>query len=62
MLDDPNVSWMKRLVRVKRHPEWGVARVMRWFPAGGGQPERLRIMAQNEPAPKLVTVTDVELV
>lgn len=62
-LDDPNLHWLKRAVRVKSHPEWGEARVLRWYPATGGEPERLRVMPEGATArPQLVAVTDVELV
>ena len=62
-LDDPNLTWLKRAVRVKTHPEWGEARVLRWYPAVGDEPERLRVMPEGSAArPQLVAVTDVELV
>ncbi|MFC1611592.1 hypothetical protein ACFL6C_11590 [Myxococcota bacterium] len=61
-LDDPNLTWLRRVVRVKSHPEWGIGRVLRWFPSMGDQPERLRIMPENNSKPQLVDVTDVELV
>ena len=60
-IDDPAVEWMKRSVRVKAHPEWGQARVIRWFPADGDQPERLRIMTRALLAPQIVAVADVEI-
>ncbi|OGQ89978.1 MAG: hypothetical protein A2289_17190 [Deltaproteobacteria bacterium RIFOXYA12_FULL_58_15] len=60
-LDDPNVDWLQREVRVKGHPEWGVSRVIRWFPAQGEQAEQLRIMPEKGGAPRVVSVTDVEL-
>jgi hypothetical protein len=61
-LDDPNLRWLQQQVRVKNHPEWGVARVMRWYPASGERPELLRIMPQSVRAAQIVAVTDVELV
>jgi hypothetical protein len=61
-LDDPNRSWLQRRVRVRSHPEWGVARVVRWYPATAGQPERLRIFAPGMRAQELVQASDVELV
>ena len=60
-LDDPRFNWLQQVVRVKDHPEWGMARVVRWFPAQGQLPERLRIMAENVTAPQLVLVSQVEL-
>ena len=61
-LDDPSKDWLQRTVRVKAHPEWGVAQVLRWFPASGGMGQRLRIMAANNPAPQVVFVRDIDVV
>jgi len=61
-LDDPGRQWMQHWVRVKTHPEWGLARAVRWFPAEGGAPERLRIMTEQLRQPLLVDVADVNLV
>jgi len=61
-LDDPGQHWMQSQVRVKEHPEWGVACVVRWYPSSGSQPERLRVMARNLRAARLVTVDQVERV
>jgi hypothetical protein len=62
-LDDPHVDWLQRTVRVKGHPEWGEARVLRWYPRVGETPERLRVMPVGAAArPQLVSVADVELV
>ena len=61
-LDDPNQDWLQRVVRVTAHPEWGDARVLRWYPAAAGQAQRLRIKPINNPAPQVVSVLDVEVV
>lgn len=60
-LDDPSREWLRRVVRVKSRPEWGVARVIRWYPATEGRPETLRVMAQGVRSQQLVSVDDVEL-
>lgn len=60
--DDPTRQWLQRIVRVRTHPEWGKARVLRWYPASGGQPQRLRIMAEAHPAPQIVPLAQVEIV
>ena len=60
--DDPTRVWLQRTVRIKSRPEWGLARVLRWYPASGTQPQRLRIMAQGIAAPQVVPLTDVEVV
>lgn len=60
--DSPTQQWMRQRVRVNTHPEWGVGRVLRWFPAGGGLPARLRILCENLRAPRIVSTTDVEIV
>jgi hypothetical protein len=61
-LDSPTESWMQRHVRVKSHPEWGTGRVMRWYPAAGGNPPRLRVMMRHVAAPQVVPVSDIEVV
>jgi hypothetical protein len=61
-LDDPRKSWMQHLVQVKLHPEWGWARVLRWYPAEGLEPVRLRIMAEGMPQPQVVRADEVEIV
>jgi hypothetical protein len=60
--DDPRTTWLQRTVRVTGHPEWGTARVMRWFPAGGGQPPRVRIRCSAITAPQIVAVSELERV
>ncbi len=59
--DDPNRDWLQRVVRVRSRPEWGRARVMRWYPATGATPARLRIMAEHMRAPQIVPVSDVDV-
>jgi len=59
-LDNPTVQWTLRHVRAKAHPQWGVGRVMRWYPAHGGQPPRLRVMFEGMPAPQVIATTEVE--
>ena len=59
-LDDPEQTWMQTIVRIPAHPEWGKARVLRWYPAEHEAPERLRIMAEHNARPVLVRVDDVE--
>ena len=61
-LDDPNQDWLQRIVRVTAHPEWGDARVLRWYPAQAGKAQKLRIRAENRPAPMVVSVLEVEVV
>ena len=61
-LDDPTQDWLQRIVRVTAHPEWGNARVLRWYPAQGGKGQQLRIMPENHPAPKIVSILEVEVV
>ena len=61
-LDDPTQGWLQRIVRVTAHPEWGNARVLRWYPAQGGKGQQLRIMAENHSVPLLVSVLEVEVV
>ena len=60
--EDPTRRWMQHRVKVRTHPEWGEARVMRWYPAAGGLSQRLRIMADNSHIPQIVSITDVEIV
>ena len=60
--DDPTRYWLRLTVRVKTHPEWGLARVMRWYPAAAGFPQRLRVMPEKVSAPQVVSITDVEVV
>jgi hypothetical protein len=60
-LDDPGKNWMQRLVRVPSHPEWGHARVLRWYPAEGHEPVRLRIMADGMRQPQVVRADEVEI-
>ncbi|MBI5511965.1 MAG: hypothetical protein HY903_24675 [Deltaproteobacteria bacterium] len=61
-LDDPTKQWMQRLVTVQDHPEWGVSRVLRWFPAEGNEPERLRVMPEGHRQPQLVRADAVAVV
>ena len=61
-LDDPNQLWLRRLVRVPAHPEWGEARVLRWYPAQGDKSQQLRIKPAKHGAPKVVSVLEVEVV
>ena len=61
-LDDPSQDWLTRKVLVKAHPEWGEARVLRWYPAAEGQGQRLRIMAAERSAPQIVSVLEVDVV
>ncbi len=61
-LDDLSRHWLQRIVRVKSHPDWGLARVVRWYPAVADQPERLRIMAKNLRVQQIVPIDDVEVV
>lgn len=61
-LDDPTSVWLQRVVRVPEHPEWGEARVLRWYPAAGGRGQSLRIKAENHRAPQVVSVLEVEVV
>lgn len=61
-LDDPTSVWLQRVVRVPEHPEWGEARVLRWYPAAGGRSQSLRIKAENHRAPQVVSVLEVEVV
>ena len=61
-LDDPSKNWMQHVVRVTKHPEWGLARVLRWFPAEGVEPVRLRIMAEGLRQQQVVRADEVELV
>lgn len=61
-LDDPSQEWLRRVVRVKSRPEWGVARVVRWYPAAEAGPETLRIIAQGVRSQQLVAIDDVEVI
>jgi hypothetical protein len=61
-LDDPNRRWLQQLVKVRAHPEWGVARVVRWYPCANGQPERLRVFAHGMRAQKVVAISEIDLV
>jgi len=61
-LDSPTQIWLRRRVRVKSHPEWGVGRVMRWYPAAAGEPVRLRVMMHGIAAPQVVPLPDIEVV
>ena len=58
-LDDPRANWMQRVVRVTAHPEWGCARVVRYFPPTATAPERLRIMADGGGQPQIVRADEV---
>jgi len=60
--DHPTEVWLQRTVYVPAHPEWGQARVMRWYPATGGLPPRLRIMCAGLSAPQVVQVSEVEII
>ena len=61
-LDDPTQDWLQRVVRVIKHPEWGPARVLRWYPSVAGNAQMLRIKAQNKAAPQLVSILEVEVI
>ena len=61
-IDDPTQRWLEKRVRVTAHPEWGRARVTRWFPGASPGPERLRILPENERAHKVVLVSEIEVV
>lgn len=61
-LDDLSRLWLQRIVRVKSRPDWGLARVIRWYPAVADQPERLRIMAKNLRAQQMVSIDDIEVI
>ena len=61
-LDDPSRDWLQCVIRVTPHPEWGEARVLRWYPASEGRGQTLRIKAENHPAPQIVSVLDVEII
>ena len=58
--EDPSRQWLQKTVRVKGHPEWGLARVLRWYPAAAGLAPRLRILPHNITAPQVVALTDIE--
>ena len=60
--DDPSRAWMQRTVRVLSHPDWGLARVVRWYPAAGGRVASLRVMAEKNDSPQVVPISDVEIV
>ncbi|MDP7039387.1 MAG: hypothetical protein QGI45_09530 [Myxococcota bacterium] len=60
--EEPIEQWLRKLVRLRAHPEWGTARVLRWYPAVGLEPQRLRILAENNPAPQVVSIYDVEVI
>lgn len=60
--DDPTRDWLQKVVRVIDHPEWGLGRVMRWYPAIDGKPARLRLMCARNRAPQVVFVSDIEIV
>ena len=60
--DSPTQQWMRHRVRVTTHPEWGTGRVLRWFPAGGGVPPRLRVLCENLRAPRIVSTAEVEVI
>ncbi|MBJ80476.1 MAG: hypothetical protein CMH60_04085 [Myxococcales bacterium] len=59
--EEPIEQWLRKTVRVRKHPEWGNARVLRWYPAAGSTPQRLRILAENNPAPQIVSILEVEV-
>lgn len=61
-LDNPDRRWLGQLVRVKSRPEWGILRVVRWFPQAGEGSERLRLMPFNGGSQKVVDATDVDVV
>ena len=66
--DTSIVAWATDVVDVVRgpvnhvHPEWGDARVLRWYPAGGGHPQRLRVMPYRQGTATIVDVSDVDIV
>ncbi len=60
--EEPIEQWLRKTVRLPGHPEWGTARVLRWYPAVGLEPQRLRILAENKSAPQVVSIYDVEIV
>lgn len=60
-MEDPTRQWLQRRVRVRNHPEWGIGRVMRWYPAHSGQPARLRVMMEGRRSPQIVQVADVDV-
>jgi hypothetical protein len=60
-LDNPERRWMEKLVRIKSHPEWGILRVIRWFPAASGQAEMLRVFSSHLTAPQIAGTADVEV-
>ena len=62
-LDDPNQGWLNCRLRMRKHPEWGILRVLRWYPApveGGGQ--TLRVLREGSQLPQMVAVREVEIV
>lgn len=61
-LEDAAQQWMQRGVRIKAHPEWGVVRVLRWFPAVGQSAAKLRVFGSSMAAPLVLTIDDVEVV
>ena len=61
-MENPSRNWLQHRVRVTTHPQWGVGRVMRWFPAGDGNPARLRVMMTKAEMPQIVRVSDVEII
>ena len=61
-LDDPGKNWMQHVVRVKNHPDWGFARVLRWYPAAGNEPVRLRIMTEALKQPQIIRADEAEIV
>jgi hypothetical protein len=62
-LDDPNQGWLNRRLRMRKHPEWGILRVLSWFPATvEGEGQRLRVLRPGQQSPQMVAVRDVEIV
>ena len=60
--DHPVRQWLQQQVVLRSRPEWGTGKVLRWYPATGGQPPRLRVMFANVNAPQVVGVNEVEKV
>jgi hypothetical protein len=61
-MDHPIRQWLQQEVVALNHPEWGRGRVLRWYPATGGESPRLRVMFSAKPAPQVISVSDVSLV
>jgi len=59
--DQPEQDWMQKSVTVPAHPEWGKGRVVRWYPASGDQPARLRLYLEGSTATPVVSVDEVEI-